>query len=127
MTAVAAPELSVAVTVKVTMAVEEPAGAATVISAGTLRFGGSPSRTIARKVIVRVPFALVAAQPTVVVPMPRVAGEDGEHAPGFGGLVKLNTAVARPGAVGAITSARGARTTGSAVLAMQSSAAWISA
>src|SRR5207302_8771161 len=89
-TAGAAPELSRAVRTKLSAAVDEPGGAVTVMSAGTVRTGDSWSRTIARNDAVVVPFALVAVQPIVVIPMPRLAGEAGAQELGLGALVNRN-------------------------------------
>ena len=73
-----------------------------------------------------VPFALVALHCTVFAPTARAAGEVGAHETELDAPVKSTVAVGLPGAVVVVTSARGPRRTGGAVLLTQSSAASIS-
>src|SRR5256712_7519389 len=124
-TADAIPTLSVAVGAKVTTAVDDPGGALTVMSAGIVSAGGSLSRTVMLNEVFVVPFTFVAVHVAFVRPTPRVAGEVGAHATVLDSPVNRTFAVGRPGDVVVVTSARGPRRTGRAVLGTQSRAARI--
>ena len=121
----AIPTLSVAVGAKVTTAVEDPDGALTVMSTGIVSTGGSLSSTVTLKEVFVVPLAFVAVHVAFVRPTPSVAGELGAHTTALDSPVNRTVAVGRPGAVVVVTSARGPRRTGGAVLETQSRAARI--